>query len=647
MQTTFKTQLRRFCLLAACAGWIHTGASQDAIVSPARGGGLDTNQPMIHVDIFYDYAANEMQATLDTSKGVPKLQPLPSGYAFDARSNYAVLTGKAYNFQLAWNPGGIFAPPPGAAVWIERLNFSPGLENYDGPGNKMENPPRPYSRIFETNGSKWKWYGRMSHNAYAVLHPATNLLTAEFKIYFGDALTGSREAFAGYDDATITLTLTADAPDLPAYLTPKMGGGQASADMAHIDISYDDDAKQIHAHVDDSYGTPELRALAPGEAFDPQQPYAVLNGKAYNSQYGWNAGGFFTIPEGAAIWIEQTDCSPGLEVYQDWGRLGSYAPIFGTAGSPRLWQWSGVMAHNSYAVLGSVTDRWFADYRIFFGDAITGSRAGFAQYGDTTVRLEWTTVPEPPSLRFGAAAQTNAAPLVFLNGGQLVTNTSFIVNLHSTNSGPWAGQYERCLPMEVVPATLAHGGPYPNAAAAGSCVELRFASLTGPPGASLSFWEPGVPQPRFRMPVGEVAGQNRIRLSENEGEPNADPYGNIPGRRLTVDQPGLYCLAFQVVDTSTNGPSGSPIHAASELYRAYLQAGLTINSLAKQGTTIKASFGGEPGASYYLERATFLEHQTPWQTIAGPLEGTSRIQELTDSAATGTQTFYRLRSQRP
>jgi hypothetical protein len=169
---------------------------------------------MIHVDIFYDYTANQMKATVDTNYGIPKLVPLPPGYAFDIRSNYFVLSGKAYSLQYAWNPGGTFTPPEGAAVWIECLSIPLGLENYDGPGNKNENPPRPYTPIFGTGGSpsKWKWYGRMAHNAYAIYNPRTNLLTAEYRVYFGDAETGARDAYANYTDTTVKLTWTVDPP---------------------------------------------------------------------------------------------------------------------------------------------------------------------------------------------------------------------------------------------------------------------------------------------------------------------------------------------------------------------------------------------------------------------------------------------------
>ena len=431
------------------------------------------------------------------------------------------------------------------------------------------------------------------------------------------------------------------------YVTPKMGGSQVAADMVHIDLYYDETANEFHAHVDDSYGTPELRALEPGYVFDPLANYAVLNGKAYNSQYGWNAGGFFTIPPGAAIWIEQTSASPGLEVYQDWGRLGSYAPIFGTAGSPRLWKWSGVMVHNTYAVLAPTASRLVADYHIYFGDADTGSRTGFTHLDDATVHLEWTTVPveNPLTLRFGAAGLTNGAPLQFLNSTEFVTDTGFVANLCSTNTGPCASQFEGAIPLVAVAATAANGGPVTNHAACGSCLEFEMVSLAGPAGARLGFWEAGDGEPRFSVPTGAVAGTNRFRLSQSGGAPGDDPFGGVQGRRFAVSQPGLYCLGFRVVDTSTNGPGGGPIHAPSEVYAVYLQAGLTLASLSREGQSVTGRFGGVPGRRFYLERASALVLPSPWQTVAGPLAGTNRLQTLTDPNATDVQGYYRLRAE--
>ncbi len=454
--------------LALGTAILSCGSAQDTLVPPCRGGGLDTNAPMIHVDVFYDYGANQMQATLDTSKSTPKLAPLPAGYAFDSRSNYAVLNGKAYNFQYAWNPGGMFTNPAGAALWIECLGASPGLETYDGPGNKNISPPRTYAPIFGTSGSstKWAWYGAMAHNSYAVLNPQTNLFWAQYRLFFGDALTGARDAYAAYGDATVTLT-------------------------------------------------------------------------------------------------------------------------------------------------------WVVD------------------------------LPVTPLFQFGAVDSTAGSALAFLNAGQFTTNTQSVLNFRCTNAGPCAPQYEAPLRLRAIAATALNGGPVTNHAALGSCLELQLVSLTGPAQGTLSFWETGESAPTFSLAVGEVAGTNRFALSQNQGVPETDPYGEFEGRHFALSQPGLYCLGFRIVDSSTNGPGGGPIHSPSVDYYVCLQAGLTINSLVCQGTTVAALFGGEPARSYYLERSSMLGPAAVWQTVAGPLAGSSRLQALTNGAAGASQSFFRLRATAP
>ncbi|MCX6921611.1 MAG: hypothetical protein NT154_00090 [Verrucomicrobia bacterium] len=653
MKTAFINLLRYLCVAAAVAGLSLNTLAQDILIKPIRGGGLDTNAPMIHVDIFYDYAANQMHATLDTNYGTAKLLPLPAGYAFDSRSNYFVLNGKAHNFQYAWNPGGIFSPPAGAAVWIECLSASPGLECYDGPGNKTISPPRTYAPIFGTAGSstRWQWYGQMAHNSYAVLNPSNNVMTAQYRVYFGDAVTGAPDAYTNYNDATITLTWRVD--PVIVVKTSRGGGLDTNAPMVHVDLFYDYTANQMRATLDTNAATPRLLAMPAGYTFDSRSNYYVLNGKAYNYQYAWNPGGIFSPPAGAAVWIECLSASPGLECYDGPGNKmlmtpRTYAPIFGTAGSSNRWQWYGAMAHNSYAVLNPTNSVMTAEYRIYFGDATTGAPDAYASYGDARMTLTWLVdLPVPPLFQFGADDTTNAAPLCFINANQCATNSMAVVNLHYTNAGPCGLQFECGLPMMAVPATASNGGPCADHAAQGSCLELELVSLNGPPGASLGFWEPGQSQPRFSLPVGEAASTNRFVLSESQGAPGADPYGFIQGRRFAVSQPGLYSLGFRVVDTSTNGPGGGPIHAPSPVYQVYLQAGLTIASLARQGASTTALFGGEAARTFYLERSPMLGPSASWQTVAGPLTGTSRLQTLTAPADANPLGFFRLRTTLP
>jgi hypothetical protein len=402
-------------LLAGSLPGLNLAEAQDIIVNPSRGGAL-TNPPMVHADITFDPQSKQLNVSVATNDK-PRLRPLPDGYAFDPQSKYRVIQGKAYNYQFAWNPGGLISPPDGASIWIECIDSTPGLETYDGPGNHAENPPRPYTPIFGTAGSPriWKWYGRMAHNTYALRNPVTNVITAEYRLFFGNAETGSRAAYLDYPETRATLVWDIDSP---VFVDPYLAGGQAYGDMIHIDISFDEGAGKVVAHLDDSQPIPELRPLRAGLAFDPEQRFAVLNQRSYNSQYGWNIGGYFALPPGSAFWIEPLGASPGLEVYEGNDVGGSYAPIFGTGGSAPLWKWLGGMVHNSYAVLNPCREKYVADYRIYLGDRLTGSRQGFTQFGDAQVRLVWNTVPAafPPQLKISNIAHENGCAVVEFNG---------------------------------------------------------------------------------------------------------------------------------------------------------------------------------------------------------------------------------------
>lgn len=405
MKPVFKYSSAHLLTLAFTFAGTTVLPAQTQIVTPSRGGGLDTNSPMVHADIMLDVGTGRLTAAVDTNYARPKLVPLPEGYAFDTASKYRVLSGKSYNFQYAWNPGGAFTPPPGGAIWIECLTATPGLETYDGPGNKMESPPRPYTPIFGTDGSArlWQWYGRMAHNTYAIRNPVTNVVSATYRIFIGDTETGSPEAFNQYQATTVTLAW--DIAE-PAYVTPFLAGGQATGEMIHIDVTYDPDTKQLAAHVDDSLGIPELLPLGPSQAFELEPRYGLLNGRSYNSQYGWNPGGFLALPAGAAIWIEQTRATPGLEVYEGNGKGGSYLPIFGTAEGAWKWKWSGAMVHNTYAVANPCRDTYTAEYRVYLGDAQTGDPVPYANVAPSTARLTWRTAPAafPPELKLWSLA---------------------------------------------------------------------------------------------------------------------------------------------------------------------------------------------------------------------------------------------------
>ncbi len=204
------------------------------------------------------------------------------------------------------------------------------------------------------------------------------------------------------------LVLAVAAQTRAAYVTPKIGGSQLGhtvAPMIMPEISFDGKGM----HVLDANGkpwsaapwsqVPVLRPLVPPDEFDPTKPWAVLIGKPYNFQYGWDAALLDTVtypfPPGSAIWVKVLRQTPGLEVYF---KDGNYAPLFGTLGadgkpSPDIWTWDKRMRHNTYAVPESFYGRLSADYRVYLGDAVSGAEFvdpnGRPLYEGATVTLRW------------------------------------------------------------------------------------------------------------------------------------------------------------------------------------------------------------------------------------------------------------------
>jgi hypothetical protein len=190
-----------------------------AFVMPAMGGGqvgMMQGAAMVHTDVGFD--GTNITLTPDTSHGVPVLRVLTAPDEFDPGQPWAVLQGKHYNFQHAWNPAGFITLPTGTGIWIERINHSPGLEVYQRP------PASPsYAPILQSDGARWKWGGSMTHNAYAMLNPAVGGYTAEYKVYIGDANSGA--PLSQYSSANVTWNFAV----VPEPTMFALSGGAAAA----------------------------------------------------------------------------------------------------------------------------------------------------------------------------------------------------------------------------------------------------------------------------------------------------------------------------------------------------------------------------------------------------------------------------------
>jgi hypothetical protein len=152
--------------------------------------------------------------------------------------------------------------------------------------------------------------------------------------------------------------------------TPKMGG-----EMNHVLVTVYQ--KQVYVAIERPEEMP-LTLYNYGEHYDGAA--SVLDRSGYNSQYGWLAGGFISLPADAAVWVEPIDATPGLRSYSQ----GAFAPIFGTAGSPGLWEWDGTMVHNWYGA--SVLGGYEAHYRVFVG---TQDRQFYPGYTPGEITLSW------------------------------------------------------------------------------------------------------------------------------------------------------------------------------------------------------------------------------------------------------------------
>ncbi|GJM25277.1 MAG: hypothetical protein DHS20C16_16920 [Phycisphaerae bacterium] len=161
--------------------------------------------------------------------------------------------------------------------------------------------------------------------------------------------------------------------------------------MKHIAVSLDGTNVVATPNLDDS----PLELLNFGESHNA--PADVLDGTAYNDQYGWIFEGFNVPSAGEAIWIEMESQTAGLETYEGGMRpmkaSHSYDAVFGTDGSPDIWRFDRVMTHNWYAV--TAPGEYLATYKVYVGDETTGAEN--SAYTPTSVTLTWTNVPEPTS----------------------------------------------------------------------------------------------------------------------------------------------------------------------------------------------------------------------------------------------------------
>ncbi len=254
----------------------------------------------------------------------------------------------------------------------------------------------------------------------------------------------------------------------------------------------------------------------------------------------------------------------------------------------------------------------------------------------------------------GAFSATAGSRLLFTDADQFLAESGYVAYMPKiTNSLlPTIGYYQGGPTF----TSAANDGSAESPAAAGARIGLKIVAVDGPPGGRWSFWETSGDEEygtaiTFSYASGTTNGTNVIILSENNGQPGADPYGHIHGRAFTADVPGLYTVWTQLVDLSRNGPVGGPLHAPSQLYRFYFQAGTTISRVAQTNGSTVVTFGTQLSNaarrySYFLEAQSALDADSPWTTVAGPVTGNNRLQTLSEPI-TEPLRLYRLRVTSP
>jgi hypothetical protein len=247
-------------------------------------------------------------------------------------------------------------------------------------------------------------------------------------------------------------------------------------------------------------------------------------------------------------------------------------------------------------------------------------------------------------LEGGSHGTQQGAPLFFQNAGEFGTNSLYVKTLIYTNGSTYAGYYQGNITLTVLAATAGHAGPVADAPALGSYVQARMALLDAPAGGSFGFWESGAKTPTIALLKG-VASTNLFPISENAGAPaGSDPYGHIHGRRFTATTPGVYTVAFKIVDTSSNGSNGGPIHTESDWLPIYFQAGIISSLLSTTNGVSTVQYGSLTNNMFSLEYATNLSPSTSWVPIQGTQPGNDLFQILQDPQAQGSRRFYRVKA---
>mgnify|MGYP007071000882 CR=1 FL=1 len=250
-------------------------------------------------------------------------------------------------------------------------------------------------------------------------------------------------------------------------------------------------------------------------------------------------------------------------------------------------------------------------------------------------------------LAAGAQLSEAGSALLFVNAANYAAESGYVVPLELSTNGPYAGYHHAELTFVCQPATPDRGGPAPFHPVLGTHVDAIIESVEGPAGGALGFWEsPGdevtATELTFSVPVGETQGTRGFPVSENDGSPEADPFGHIHGRVFSTTEPGLYRVGLRFVDTSVNGPGGGPLHTPSPRFFLHFQSGITLAGIRPADDGLEVTFGAANDFRYVLEECAHLGDAAVWVPVGDPVTGDNHLHTLAVGSGSDVR-FFRLR----
>jgi len=171
------------------------------------------------------------------------------------------------------------------------------------------------------------------------------------------------------------------------------------------------------------------------------------------------------------------------------------------------------------------------------------------------------------------------------------------------------------------------------------CDEVWEAAITGPLAVSLRADWPAVVESRPMPLSGQVSGRaSRVGWSFGDGSilTNASYLGLLH----TWITHGDYTVTFTAFNT--DHPDGV---SASLVVNVLPLTAPTVTVGGLSGSNFSLIFSVQPGVTYVVEQTTDLTPPTVWQSVTTIFATTTNVVQVTDTKATNTMLFYRVRTQ--